>query len=80
MSAGGTSRVPGPGDWDTHKVERSRLRPDTLAVRGGLVRSEFNEMSEALFLTQGYVYENAAEAEAALTTQREWLAQAERSG
>jgi len=71
MSAGGTSRVPGPGDWDTHKVERSQLRPDTLAVRGGLVRSEFNEMSEALFLTQGYVYENAAEAEAAFAGDRD---------
>jgi O-succinylhomoserine sulfhydrylase len=34
-------------------------------VRGGLVRSEFGEMSEALFLTQGYAYPSAGEAEAA---------------
>ncbi|HYJ75201.1 MAG TPA: O-succinylhomoserine sulfhydrylase [Kineosporiaceae bacterium] len=39
--------------------------PDTLAVRGGLLRSGFDETSEALFLTQGYVYETAAQAEAA---------------
>lgn len=58
-------RVPGPGDWDEKRVERSTLRPDTLAVRGGLVRSQFQEMSEALFLTQGYVYDDAAQAESA---------------
>lgn len=40
-------------------------RPDTFAVRGGLVRSEFAETSEALYLTSGYVYSSAAEAEAA---------------
>ncbi len=65
------ARVPGPGDWDEKRVERSGLRPDTLAVRGGLVRSQFNEMSEALFLTQGYVYDNGAEAEAAFAGERD---------
>ncbi|MFP3915370.1 MAG: O-succinylhomoserine sulfhydrylase [Actinomycetota bacterium] len=39
--------------------------PDTEAVRGGLSRSSFDETAEALFLTSGYVYETAAEAEAA---------------
>ena len=63
--------MPGPGDWDEQRVERSTLRPDTLAVRGGLVRSQFNEMSEALFLTQGYVYDNGAEAEAAFAGERD---------
>ncbi|WP_315098592.1 O-succinylhomoserine sulfhydrylase [uncultured Cellulomonas sp.] len=58
-------RVPGPADWDDRRAPRDGLRPDTLAVRGGLVRSQFNETSEALFLTQGYVYDTAAEAEAA---------------
>src|SRR3712207_2822418 len=38
---------------------------DTLAVRGGLARSSFAENAEALFLTQGYVYDSAAQAEAA---------------
>jgi len=41
------------------------LRPDTLAVRGGLSRSDRAETAEALFLTQGYVYDSAAQAEAA---------------
>jgi O-succinylhomoserine sulfhydrylase len=39
--------------------------PDTLAVRGGLTRTGFDETAEALFLTSGYVYASAAEAEAA---------------
>ena len=43
----------------------SQLRPDTLAVRGGLARSGFDETSEGLFLTSGYVYSSAEEAEAA---------------
>jgi O-succinylhomoserine sulfhydrylase len=42
-------------------------RPDTLAVRAGLTRSDFDETSEALFLTQGYVYESAGQAEAAFS-------------
>jgi O-succinylhomoserine sulfhydrylase len=36
--------------------------PDTLAVRGGLNRSKFDETSEALYLTSGYVYSSAQEA------------------
>nr|WP_276582527.1 O-succinylhomoserine sulfhydrylase [Cellulomonas sp. RIT-PI-Y] len=46
-------------------LPRDELRPDTLAVRGGQVRTGFQETSEALFLTQGYVYDRAADAEAA---------------
>ena len=45
----------------------SELRPDTVAVRGGLTRSAFDETSEGLFLTSGYVYSSAQEAEAAFT-------------
>ena len=41
------------------------LRPDTLAVRGGLTRSSFDETAEALFLTSGFVYDSAEQAEAA---------------
>ena len=36
----------------------------TKLVRGGTMRSAFGETSEALFLTSGFVYESAAEAEA----------------
>ena len=32
-------------------------------IRGGLNRSNFNETSESLFLTSGFVYDNAEEAE-----------------
>ncbi len=38
-------------------------RPQTKAVRSGQTRSNFDETSEALFLTSGYVYPNAEEAE-----------------
>ncbi len=40
-----------------------RGRPATLAVRGGLARSRWMETAEALFLTSGFVYDSAAEAE-----------------
>jgi len=37
---------------------------ETLAVRAGTVRSQFNEHSEALFLTSSFVFRSAAEAAA----------------
>lgn len=40
-------------------------RPETLAVRGGLSRTGFDETSEAMFLTSGFVYSSAEQAEAA---------------
>jgi len=39
-------------------------RPATQAVRGGIVRSAHGETSEALYLTSGFVYDAAAQAEA----------------
>jgi O-succinylhomoserine sulfhydrylase len=39
-------------------------RPETRLVHAGTLRSEFNETSEALYLTQGYVYGSAEECEA----------------
>ena len=41
-----------------------KYRPETRLVHSGTLRSQFGETSEALFLTQGYVYENSAQAEA----------------
>jgi O-succinylhomoserine sulfhydrylase len=38
-------------DWE--------LRPQTQAVRGGQIRSGFSETSEALYLTSGFVYDQA---------------------
>ncbi len=40
------------------------LHPDTLAIRTGTVRSQFNEHSEAVYLTSSFVFKNAAEAAA----------------
>ncbi len=46
---------------------KPRRRPQTELVRGGLTRSGFDETSEGLFLTSGYVYPSAEDAEAAFT-------------
>ena len=37
---------------------------ETIAVRAGILRSQFNEHAEALFLTSSFVFENAAQAAA----------------
>ena len=41
------------------------VAPATILVRGGAVRSPHDETCEALFLTSGFVYDDAAAAEAA---------------
>ena len=41
-----------------------KLRPATQLVHGGINRSQFGETSEALFLTQGFVYDSSEAAEA----------------
>ena len=46
------------------QADAKKWRPQTRAVRGGQVRSNFDETSEALFLTSGYAYNSAEEAEA----------------
>jgi O-succinylhomoserine sulfhydrylase len=45
--------------------------PATIEVRGGLERTGFDETAEALFLTSGYVYSSAEEAEAAFAGETE---------
>tara|TARA_B110000046_G_scaffold178696_1_gene206855 strand:- start:426 stop:1604 length:1179 start_codon:yes stop_codon:yes gene_type:complete len=40
-----------------------RLSPQTLAVHSGTKRSQYNEMSEAIFLTQSFKYKTAEQAE-----------------
>lgn len=42
----------------------AKWKPATQAIRGGTMRSEFGETSEALFLTSGYAYDCAADAAA----------------
>jgi len=39
-------------------------KPRTKAVHSGTRRSQYNEVSEAVFLTQGFVYDSAEQAEA----------------
>lgn len=53
-------------------VRKPKPLPDgvsqaTIGVRGGLLRSGFEETSEGLYLTSGYVYGSADEAEKAFT-------------
>jgi O-succinylhomoserine sulfhydrylase len=45
----------------------SRLRPATRLVQGGVQRTHHGETAEALFLTSGYVYDSAEQAEATFT-------------
>ena len=44
--------------------EEHSFDPETLLVHGGILRSQFGETSESLFLTQGFVYDSAEQAEA----------------
>jgi O-succinylhomoserine sulfhydrylase len=46
------------------KTPPRRRRPATELVHGGSLRSQFGEMSEAIFLTQGFSYADAEAAEA----------------
>lgn len=55
---------------DDPSASAPQLRPSTLAVRGGLARSAWMETAEALFLTSGFVYDTAAEAEATFLGER----------
>ena len=48
----------------TSAASTLRYRPETRLVHSGTLRSEFGETSEAMFLTQGYVYETAEQCEA----------------
>ncbi|HEY0185538.1 MAG TPA: PLP-dependent transferase, partial [Rhodopila sp.] len=41
-----------------------RYRPATRLVHGGNIRSQHGETAEALYLTSGYVYDSAEQAEA----------------
>src|ERR1700710_2999075 len=45
-------------------LDPSRLRPAIRLVHGGVQRTHHGETAEALFLTSGYVYDDAEQAEA----------------
>ena len=46
-------------------TQEPQWHPDTIGVHGGVQRSGFDETAEALYLTSGYVYNRAEDAEAA---------------
>ncbi len=48
-------------------TRKTGLRPATQLVHGATTRSQFGEMSEALFLTQGFAYDTMEQAEARFT-------------
>jgi O-succinylhomoserine sulfhydrylase len=48
----------------TISADPASWSPETQLVHGGVLRSQFGETSEALFLTQGFVYNSAEQAEA----------------
>jgi O-succinylhomoserine sulfhydrylase len=48
----------------TISADPASWSPETQLVHGGVLRSQFGETSEALFLTQGFVYSSAEQAEA----------------
>jgi O-succinylhomoserine sulfhydrylase len=49
---------------DQPRLDLASLHADTQLVHGGTTRSAFGEMSEALFLTQGFAYDTMEAAEA----------------
>jgi O-succinylhomoserine sulfhydrylase len=53
------------------KAGSKQWRPRTRAVRAGLARSQNRETAEALYLSSGFVYDSAAEAENAFGSKRE---------
>ena len=53
------------------KPSSREFRPETLAVRGALTRTSFQETSEALFLNSGFTYDSAEAAAASFAEQQE---------
>ena len=53
------------------KPSKREFRPETLAVRGALTRTSFQETSEALFLNSGFTYDSAEAAAASFAEQQE---------
>jgi len=50
--------------WLRTRANMTNWNKRTTAVHGGIRRSQYNEVSEAIFLTQGFVYDTAEQAEA----------------
>jgi O-succinylhomoserine sulfhydrylase len=56
-----------PSSVRTPKPLPDGVRQATIGVRGGILRSQFEETAEAMYLASGYVYDSAAAAEQAFT-------------
>jgi O-succinylhomoserine sulfhydrylase len=52
------------GGHDMSKIPNKNWRPATTLVHGGTLRSQYGEMSEAIYLTQGFAYDSSESAEA----------------
>jgi len=52
---------------ETKTSATANYRPETRLVHSGTLRSQYGETSEALFLTQGFVYDTAEQCEARFT-------------
>jgi O-succinylhomoserine sulfhydrylase len=48
-----------------HGADSADWHPDTRMIHGGVLRSDFKETAEAIYMTSGFVYSTAEEAEAA---------------
>jgi len=56
---------------DKSKSDPKNWKPATKLVRGGTMRSQFGETSEAIFLTSGYAYDSPEQAAARMTGDEE---------
>ncbi len=54
---------------DDADIRRAALSPQSRLVHGGTMRSQFDETDEAIFMTSGYVYKTAEEAESAFVVE-----------
>jgi O-succinylhomoserine sulfhydrylase len=52
-------------------VADHKYQPETLAVRAGIERSQFNEHAEAMYLTSSFVFDSAAQAAARFSGEEE---------
>jgi len=52
-------------------MDDRKYRPETLAIRAGIERSQFNEHSEAMYLTSSFVFDSAAQAAARFSGEEE---------
>jgi O-succinylhomoserine sulfhydrylase len=55
--------------YDSDPADVASWSPETQLVHGGTLRSQYGETSEALFLTQGFVYASAEQAAARFTNE-----------